>query len=236
MTFSTARLRPSTRARCSLGNVRSARDTKHLLLVGNERVATRDGRTADGSNRPVFTHMRSIFKIATGLLLAGMLAWAQDLTAPKAPTVSMSLAPVTSVKAGKPGAVELRFHVVQGFHINSNTPKSEFLIPTVLKLDAPSDILIGKVTYPKGEDLSFPFAPDEKLSVYTGAFQISVVVRPLRDVIPSKYMIRGQLRYQACDKAACYPPKNLPVEFEIKVAKAAVVHKGNLAPSPNLLR
>ena len=176
--------------------------------------------------------MRNLLKFATGLLLVSMLAWAQDLTSPKAPTVSMSPAPLTRVQAGKPGAVELRFHVVPGFHINSNTPKSEFLIPTVLKLDTPTDIVIGKVTYPKGEDLSFPFAPDEKLSVYSGAFEISVVVRPLRNVIPNNYTIRGQLRYQACDKAACYPPKNLPVEFEIKVAKAAVVHKGNPAQSP----
>jgi hypothetical protein len=180
--------------------------------------------------------MRTIFKFATGLLLLTIVAGAQDLTGPKAPAVSMSLAPLTSVQAGKPGAVELRFAVVPGFHINSNTPKSEFLIPTVLKLNAPSEIVIGKVTYPKGEDLSFPFAPEEKLSVYSGAFQISVVVRPLRDVVPTKYMIRGQLRYQACDKAACYPPKNLPVEFAIKVAKAALVHKGNPAQSPNLGR
>jgi hypothetical protein len=180
--------------------------------------------------------MPGIFKFAAGLLLVSIVAWAQDLTAPKAPTVSMSLAPVTSVHAGKPGAVELRFHVVPGFHINSNTPKSEFLIPTVLKLDAPTDIVIGRVSYPKGEDLSLPFAPDEKLSVYSGAFQISVVVRPLLDVIATKYTIHGQLRYQACDKAACYPPKNLPVEFEIKVAKAAVVHKGNPGSSPNLHR
>jgi len=175
--------------------------------------------------------MRSLFKFATGLLLVSMLAWAQDLTSPKAPTVSMSPAPLTRVQAGKPGAVELRFHVVPGFHINSNTPKSEFLIPTVLKLDTPTDIVIGKVTYPKGEDLSFPFAPDEKLSVYSGAFEISLVVRPLRKVIPNNYTIRGQLRYQACDKAACYPPKNLPVEFGIKVAKAAAVHKENPAQS-----
>jgi hypothetical protein len=180
--------------------------------------------------------VRSISKFATALLLVTMPAWAQDLTVPKAPPVSMSPAPLTSVQAGKPGAVELRFHVVSGFHINSNTPKSEFLIPTVLKLDAPTDIVIGRVTYPKGEDLSFPFAPDEKLSVYSGAFEISVVVRPLDDVIPTKYMIRGKLRFQACDKAACYPPKNLPVQFEIKVAKAAVVHKGNPAQSPHIHR
>ncbi len=148
----------------------------------------------------------------------------------------MSPAPLTSVRAGKSGPVELRFRVAPGFHINSNTPKSEFLIPTVLKLDAPTDIVIGKVTYPQGEELSFPFAPAEKLSVYSGTFEIGVMVRPLHDVIPTKYMIHGQLRYQACDKAACYPPKKLPVQFEVKVLKAPVAHKRNPAQSPHIHR
>jgi hypothetical protein len=62
-----------------------------------------------------------------------------------------------------------------------------------------------------------------------------VVVRPLHDVIPIKYMIRGNLRYQACDKAACYPPKNLPVEFEVKIAKPVpTARKGNPAQSPHI--
>ncbi|HVO61688.1 MAG TPA: protein-disulfide reductase DsbD domain-containing protein [Terriglobales bacterium] len=147
----------------------------------------------------------------------------------------MSPAPLSSIHAGTPGQIELRFHVAPSFHINSNTPKSEFLIPTVLKLNAPTDIVIGRVTYPKGQELSFPFAPEEKLSVYSGTFNVGVVVRPMHDVVPIKYMIRGNLRYQACDKAACYPPKNLPVQFEVKVAKPVpTAHKGNPAQSPHI--
>src|SRR5437016_2748333 len=143
-------------------------------------------------------------KLILAVLLTSTFIIAQDFSAPRAPSVSMSPAPLTSIHAGKPGEVELRFHVAPGFHINSNKPKSEFLIATALKLDAPTDIVIGRVTYPKGEELSFPFAPDEKLSVYSGTFDIGIVVRPLHDVIPTKYMVRGNLRYQACDKAACY--------------------------------
>ena len=105
--------------------------------------------------------------------------------------------------------------------MNSNQPKSEFLIPTVLKLSAPTDIVIGRVTYPAGTEMSFAFAPDDKLSVYTGEFPVAVEVRPLAEVIPAKYMIRGELRYQACDNAACYPPKKLPVQFEVKVIKGS---------------
>jgi hypothetical protein len=38
-----------------------------------------------------------------------------------------------TVAAGKPAVLELRFHVADGFHVNSHTPKSEMLIATTLK-------------------------------------------------------------------------------------------------------
>ena len=62
-----------------------------------------------------------------------------------------------------------------------------------------------------------------------------MAVHPLHDVVPIKYMIRGTLRYQACDKAACYPPKNLPLQFEVKVAKPLpTTHRRNPAQSPHI--
>ncbi len=87
-----------------------------------------------------------------------------------------------------------------------------------------------------GENMSFPFAPDEKLNVYTGDFKINVVVRPLHNVVPTKYAFRGNLKYQACDKAACYPPKLLPVNFEVKVTKGVSTTRRNPAQSPHVHR
>jgi hypothetical protein len=157
-----------------------------------------------------------------------------DVPGRKTPSVSMAAAPVISVTRGKSNPVNLRFRVGSGFHVNSNQPKSEFLIPTVLKLSAPTDIVIGRVNYPAGTEMSFAFAPEDKLSVYTGEFPVVVEVRPLAEVIPAKYMIRGELRYQACDKAACYPPKKLPVQFEVKVVKAPPPPRKNPGQSPHV--
>lgn len=181
--------------------------------------------------------MRPFQKLAISLFILTRLAVAQDIPGKRIPSVSMSPAPLITITRGKPGTVDLHFRVDSGFHINSNTPKSEFLIPTVLKLTAPTDIVVGKVIYPPGEEMSFPFAPDEKLSVYTGVFILGVVVRPLASVVPARYAFHGQLKYQACDKAACYPPKQLPVDFQIKVAKAsAAAHKKNPGQSPHVHR
>jgi Disulphide bond corrector protein DsbC len=181
-----------------------------------------------------FMHMKRHAIAALLIVVLGTFACAQEITGAKNPTVTLIRPGITTIPTGTPGDIELQFRISRGFHINSNTPKSEFLIPTALKLDAPTDIVVGKVTYPPGEEKSFPFSPDEKLSVYTGDFTLAVTVRPLHTVVPGKYMLHGQLRYQACDNAACYPPKQLPVSFEVKVAKAAAGHGRNPAQSPHV--
>jgi hypothetical protein len=159
--------------------------------------------------------------------------------APATPTSGaprVTVAPVAQVTAmrTKDTIVDLDFRVSPGFHINSNAPKSEFLIPTKLNMDVPTDIALGKIEYPAGQDLSFPFSPDEALNVYTGDFTVKVAVHPLKSVVPGKYVMHGFLRYQACDNAQCFPPKNLPVNFDVKVVKEPPGHHANPAQSPHI--
>jgi len=171
--------------------------------------------------------------VVSALVLFSTFSAAQEDFGQQAPAVKMDPAPVITVVQGKAGNVPLSFHVPSGYHINSNKPKSDFLIPTVLKVDATTDIVIGGTTYPEGHDMSFAFAPDEKLNVYTGAFNVNVSVRPLHSVQPGKYIVRGTLKYQACDNKACYPPKKLPVSFDVKIARAPAVRGQNPAQSPH---
>ncbi len=176
---------------------------------------------------------RSVLLVAW---LSSFLA-AQDLRPRKTPSVTMAEPGITSVTRGKSGTVQLDFRISSGFHVNSNKPKSELLIPTALKLNAPTDIVVGRITYPPGEERTFPFSPDEKLSVYGGPFTIKVVMRPLASVVLGKYAVHGVLRYQACDNATCFPPKELPVDFQIRVVKSTAegAHR-NPAQSPHAHR
>lgn len=170
-------------------------------------------------------------QISLLLALLTSASWAQ---APKAPSVTVAPVGTVSAPKGTQTIVKLDFRVASGFHINSNTPKSEFLIPTALKMDIPTDIVLGKIEYPEGKDLTFPFSPDEKLNVYSGDFTINLAVRPLSSVSPGKYIMRGVLRYQACDNAQCFPPKTLPVNFDVKVLKGPSQHHSNPAQSPHV--
>lgn len=171
--------------------------------------------------------------LVSSFLLIGISAGAQEPLGLKGPMVTMTSAPTVTVTQGKTGAVPLTFRVADGYHINSNRPRSEFLIPTLLKVSATTDIVIGGISYPEGQDMSFAFAPDEKLNIYTRDFQVSVLVRPLRSVQSGKYALRGTLKYQACDNAACYPPKQLPVNFDVRIAKHPPAARKNPAQSPH---
>ncbi len=170
---------------------------------------------------------------ASAFLLLCLCAWGQDDLGPQGPVVKMAPAPVVTAVQGKPAIVPLMFRVTPGYHINSNRPKSEFLIPTALRVEAITDVVIGETSYPDGQDMSFPFDPDEKLNVYTGDFKIDVQVRPMHSAQPGKYIIRATLKYQACDNAACYPPKQLPVSFDVRIAKAPPAAVRNPAQSPH---
>src|ERR1700733_10384111 len=91
--------------------------------------------------------------LLTLVVLAGAIVSSAQ-TPGKAPTLAMAPVPLTTTPRAQATMVALNFRVPPGYHINSNTPKSEFLIPTALKMDLPTDIILGKIEYPAGEDAS----------------------------------------------------------------------------------
>lgn len=146
--------------------------------------------------------------VASGVLVAQQMGGLNTPASKPKQYVSYE-AEEQAVKAGKRSVVEMRFRVVDGFHVNSHTPKSELLIPTAVKLDAAGGVKAEAVQYPAGTAYSFSFEPGEKLDVYTGVFTVKVPVV----VEAGSHTVNGTLRYQACDNAACYPPKALPVQL-----------------------
>ncbi|HVP53416.1 MAG TPA: protein-disulfide reductase DsbD domain-containing protein [Candidatus Eisenbacteria bacterium] len=154
------------------------------------------------------------------VVLLGSLAWsltAAQQPGQKVPTVAMAPVGKVQVRAGGSATVDLDFRIENDFHINSNHPKSELLIPTALQFKAAEPVKIVKVNYPAGQDVSFPFAPTEKLSVYSGDFTITATVKAPPQVAKGTYPVTGELRFQACDRSACYPPRSIPVMFDVTV-------------------
>ena len=147
-----------------------------------------------------------------------VLAAAQSEFNPKPPEVSVTPVGRVSVTSGSAVNVPIKFWLSHGYHINSNVPRSELLIPTELTLQAPPGVSI-RITYPKGEDVAFDFEPNQKLSVYEGEFLITARIRAARTAKPGVQIVRGTLKFQACNDRSCFPPKSMPVEFDLEVIK-----------------
>ena len=130
-----------------------------------------------------FSKYLSPFHIAKIICLLVALSSGARAQSGKGPSVQMAPVPLVTAQRAAQTKVSLNFRVVSGFHINSNKPKDEFLIPTQLKMDAPTDIVLSS-EYPAGEDVSFPFSPDTKLNVYSGDFTINLRVHPMASVVP----------------------------------------------------
>lgn len=176
---------------------------------------------------------------APGFASSALAQQNQDLgsfSAPKpSPRNRVQFAPpaIVKVSPGAKSSAELDFRVNPGFHINSNKPGSQLLVPTRLKLSPPTNVLVGDVQYPAGHDFSLA-SSDEKLNVYTGDFSVSALVTAARNTPPGRYRVHGFLEYQACDDRACYPPAKLPVAFDVRVGRAARRHRRNPAQSPHI--
>jgi hypothetical protein len=158
--------------------------------------------------------MSKISLLAVLVLLAGFAlpspSHAQfELDAPGKPkTYILYTAEPQTVPAGKHAVLELRFQVLPEYHVNSHTPKSPYLIPTVLTLQAAGGVKADAAEYPAGTPYSFAFDPTDKLDVYAGNFIVKLPVV----ATPGDHTLDGMLRYQACDNASCYPPRTLPVK------------------------
>ncbi len=152
--------------------------------------------------------LRLSLAIAAATVLPHALLAQEQAFAAKPRSYVLYAAEPQEIAAGKSATIDLRFRVLDGFHVNSHTPKSELLIPTNLTLEPEAGVKLAPLRYPPGTTYSFSFDPGETLDVYSGPFTVKL---PLV-AAAGEHRITGLLRYQACDQAACYPPKTVPVE------------------------
>jgi hypothetical protein len=135
----------------------------------------------------------------------------QSQAADKAQAVEYLFPEQVMLPAGKASPVELHFRVAAGLHINSHAPSDDFLIPTSFSIPAGAGAKLADAVYPAGVDFTLPADPKMKLNVYTGAFTI----RTRLIAQAGDHLVRGTLRYQACDQAQCMPPKTIPVALDV---------------------
>ncbi len=131
-------------------------------------------------------------------------------------------APGTSTTAVITVVVEPRWHV------NSNTPLEDFLIPTQVRLVLPSGWTADPPVYPEHRLVSLSFS-ETPVAVYEGEFTVRVTVQAPA-VGPAVRELTGVVEAQACNDTQCMAPEE--VEFTIAGTTAATASTG-AAPPPH---
>jgi peroxiredoxin len=91
-----------------------------------------------------------------------------------------------------------------------------------LKIDPSNLYKADAVAYPQSEQMSFP-SLNQVVPVYTGETILSteVAAQVGKDTFPifakdPNFVVKGELEYQACTSAVCFPPVKTPVEWTIQ--------------------
>jgi hypothetical protein len=124
----------------------------------------------------------------------------------------MSAPDIVVISGGDTATIPVTLQLAPDWHINTNQPIQDYLIPTELTLsDAPPEVL--DVQYPAGENYSFAFSKEE-LRVYSDTTVIDVTVQN-RNVSSRAHERHWKLTFQPCSDRQCLRPKTirLPIDF-----------------------
>jgi len=122
-----------------------------------------------------------------------------------------------TAKAGATAQAKLAVQLRSGYHVNSNTPSDEYLIPLRLTWSA-GPLETVEVVFPKPQMEKYSFS-EKPLSVYTGDFELLTRFKVAASAAPGPLTLTGKLRYQACNDRMCLPPKTVDVSLPVEVVK-----------------
>ncbi len=129
----------------------------------------------------------------------------------------LTVAPPAKI-AGKPDSqatARLSVQLKSGYHVNSNAPNDEYLIP--LRLNWESGALQAvEVIYPKPRAEKYDFSA-KPLSVFTGDFEILTRFKIPAAARKGPGILAGKLRYQACNNTTCFPPKTVEIRLPYEI-------------------
>lgn len=107
----------------------------------------------------------------------------------------------------------LQISLRPGFHVNSEKPRDEFLIPIKLTWTS-GPLQVKQITYPKPEDVK---VGNDTLSVFTGKFTIQTEFLAPQQAPAGIATMQGKLRYQACDNRSCKRPVTVAVQLPVSI-------------------
>jgi DsbC/DsbD-like thiol-disulfide interchange protein len=92
--------------------------------------------------------------------------------------------------------------VKEGWHLNANPAKPDYVVPVELELKSAAGVELTDVVYPAGRDITLD-GFDEAVSVYEGNVVLYGTLKVPENVTASKDELEFTMRYQACNDKEC---------------------------------
>jgi thiol:disulfide interchange protein DsbD len=172
--------------------------------------------------------------LLTALFILPITIYGQSSTTPDAraqvhPVEIEAYSSHARIAPGQPLTLAIKLSIDPGWHVNSNRPNEDFLIPTEVTFAEEMQFEIDKIRYPDGKSVRLDFSPDMPLSVYDDIVWFSVILKARENVGPGPVTIPLQLTAQACDDRSCIAPvtHELPILVQIVSSAAESVSKNH---------
>jgi thioredoxin:protein disulfide reductase len=114
---------------------------------------------------------------------------------------------------GKNFNITLLAKVKSGWHINSNKPNDDFLIPSSVSVNGKGLTLLN-VSYPAAKEKKLSFS-EKPVSIYEGEFPLALTLKSDKKVRSGKQTIELKFDYQACNDKTCMAPASVSIKTDI---------------------
>ncbi len=104
--------------------------------------------------------------------------------------------------------IAVEVEIAETWHINSDAPKDEFLVPTNLSISGSDKVEFIKVAYPPAKQYKFDFS-DSPVLVWEGKFFIPVKIKFSENIEVGNSSLIVSLEYQACNNITCLAPNTI---------------------------
>lgn len=159
-------------------------------------------------------------KVAVSILIT-LLLWAAAVNAQTQNKEKIIGAKVISsfekLQAGKSNRISIELTIKEPWHVNSDKPAEDYLIPTLINFDQNETVTFGRISYPKPEIKTFEFS-DNPLAVYEGTVYAFTTVTIPPDYPEETVKISGNVSYQACNDQSCLAPDEIAFSAEFPIA------------------
>lgn len=122
-------------------------------------------------------------------------------------------------EAGHTYDAVLVVHVASGWHINSDKPLKDFLIPAKLTPAQDEKILVAEIKYPSPQTVELLGEP---MSVYEETVNIFFKVNLAESMADGEYTLPLEFSYQPCNDRECRAPNTVKTNLKITVGSSGI--------------